>query len=155
MKKTMDTYSARLASAMSEAGLGEPGGQSRLAKAIGCRSQSINQALGGSVLGAIYHVRACMRLGVMPLWLAEGRGPRYDAAGPRAAIPGEEEPTVLHSVWLARADKSGEGVVRQVNDVRGLDLNLSEQAMVLKMRRSLPLYQAITTLVDLADVGRA
>lgn len=151
----MDTYAGRLASAMSEAGLGEAGGQSRLAKAIGCRSQTINQALGGSVMGAIYHVRACIRMGVMPLWLSEGRGPRYDAAGPRAAIPGEEDPTLMHSVWLANAEKSGQGVARHVNDARGFDLNLAEQALVLKLRRSQPLYQAVTTLVEMADVGRA
>lgn len=150
----MDTYAGRLASAMSEAGLGEAGGQSQLAKAIGCRSQTINQALSGSVLGALYHVRACIRLGVMPLWLSEGRGPRYDAAGPRAAIPGDGDPPVLHSVWLAHAEKSGSGVARHVNDVRGLDLNLAEQALVLKLRRSQPLFQAVSTLVELADVGR-
>jgi hypothetical protein len=38
--------------------------------------------------------------------------------------------------------------------VRGFDLNLAEQALVLKLRRSQPLFQAISTLVELADVGR-
>lgn len=76
----MNTYSDRLKSAMEEAGYGGPGGQTKLAKEIGARSQTINQAVSGGSkeLSATFHVRACMRLGVLPLWLSEGKGRRYE-----------------------------------------------------------------------------
>lgn len=154
MQQALDTYAARLDSAMKAAGFGDVGGQSRLAKAIGCRSQTINQALNGSVLSAIYHVRACIRLGVMPLWLSEGRGPRFDAAGPRAALPGEEDPLVLPSQWLANAERSGEGVGRHVSD-GSFEVDFAERALLQKLRRNPDLRQSVVTLVNMAspDLG--
>lgn len=89
----MNTYGERLESAMREAGFGGPGGQSRLAEQIGARSQTINQALkgGSKELSATFHVRAAIRLGVKALWLSEGRGPRYEPAGPQAAVFGADD----------------------------------------------------------------
>ena len=97
----MNTYGERLESAMQEAGFGGPGGQTRLAKEIGARSQTINQALkgGSKELSATFHVRAAMRLGVRPLWLSEGRGPRHEPGGPKPAVlgAGEVRPFTPHA----------------------------------------------------------
>jgi hypothetical protein len=148
----MDTYAARLASAMREAGFGEQGGQSRLAREIGCLSQSINQALQGGKLKTDYHVRICIRLGVRPLWLSEGRGARYDPAGPRAAIAGADAPYVIPSEWLAglRAEQGPDANV--AGEFKQADLSWSEQALITKLRTSQKLSDAVTTLVAMAAV---
>lgn len=151
MPDELETYGQRLASAMEEAGFPARGGQSKLAKSIGCTSQTVNQALKGLTLGAIYHVRASIRLGIRPLWLAEGRGQRYDPAGPRVAVPGEEPPYSVPEAWAAGfAAEQG----ARINDAQDSSFNLSEQALIHKLRASTRLSDAITALVDMADVSK-
>lgn len=149
----MDTYAARLEAAMQDAGFGEQGGQSRLAREIGCLSQSINQALSGGTLKTAYHVRVCIRLGVRPLWLSEGRGLRYDSAGPRAAIPGAEAPYTIPKAWMDGL-RAEQGADAQVSETRHADLTWSEQALLTKLRTSQRLSDAVTTLVEMAAVDR-
>jgi hypothetical protein len=154
MENTLDTYAARLASAMEVADFGGKGGQSQLAREIGCLSQSINQALGGTTLKSLYHVRACIRLGIRPLWLSEGRGLRYDPAGPRIAIPGGDGPFTVPEAWLAgmRAEQGADALV---SEGKHADLTWAEQALINKLRSSSRLAGAVTTLVEMADVSRA
>lgn len=139
---------------MEDAGFGEAGGQSRLAREIGCLSQSINQALAGGKLKTDYHVRVCIRLGVRPLWLSEGRGLRYESAGPRAAIPGAEAPYTIPQAWMD-GFRAEQGADAQVSDAKHADLSWAEQALITKLRTSQRLSDAVTTLVEMAAVGPA
>jgi hypothetical protein len=155
----MNTYGERLQSAMQEAGFGGPGGQTRLADEIGAKSQTINQALkgGSKELSATFHVRVCMRLGVRPLWLSEGKGPRYERSGSVAALPGAAEPQHLSEsrrLFLLR-DASGSGATELVaDDLPRDDINSAERRLMAKLRSRPAAFQAaVATLIDLADRG--
>lgn len=156
----MNTYGERLESAMQEAGFGGTGGQTRLAKEIGARSQTINQALkgGSKELTATFHVRACLRLGIRPLWLSEGRGPRYERGGPVAAIPGATEPAQLGEVrrlFLLRDASQAEPAPASVTDHSAVYTDDQDERLLAKIRRRSPAFQAaIVQLVDLADSGQ-
>lgn len=80
---TMSTYQERLAQAMRESELYRT--PTELAKAIGCTSQAISQALSGASkkLGAENHSKAADLLSVREIWLASGDGPMRR---PRSAI---------------------------------------------------------------------
>lgn len=148
------SYGDRLASAMDECDFAAEGGQSRLARAIGNNSQSINQAINSSSnLRAVFHVRACIRLGIRPLWLSEGRGLRYDPAGPRSAFPGGDVPYVVPVRWKEgfEAEQSGS----MTTEMRHADLSLAEQALINKLRASPKLQQAVLTIVEMAAVDGA
>lgn len=155
----MNTYGERLQSAMQEAGFGGPGGQTKLANEIGARSQTINQAVNGGSkeLSATFHVRACMRLGVRPLWLSEGRGPRYERGGPVAAIPGAPEPAQsgeVRRLFLLRDAAQTDAVPAAVTDHSAVYTDDQDERLLAKIRRRSPAFQAaIVQLVDLADAG--
>lgn len=157
---TMNTYGERLESAMQEAGFGGPGGQSQLAREIGARSQTINQAIkgGSKELSATFHVRACMRLGIRPLWLSEGRGPRYERGGPVAAIPGAPDPAQLgevHRLFLLRDASQAGPAPAAVADHSTVYSDDQCERLLAKIRRRSPAFQSvIAQLVDLADSGQ-
>lgn len=153
MESTLETYAERLASAMKIAGFGDVGGQSALAKAIGCRPQTINQALNGLTLGALYHVRVCMRLGIQPLWLVEGRGHRYDPAGPRPAMPGGDGPTHIPAEW-EEGFSSEQGIGKGRGAGKFADLTQMEQEILTKLRNSSALADAVGTIVRMIDPSR-
>lgn len=141
---------------MAEAGFPEHGGKSQLARAIGCTPQTVNQAVNRNLtLGAVNHVRAAMRLGVRPQWLAEGRGQRYDPAGPRPAMPGVEPPFLVPARWVAAFEaEQGAHSPHQVSDIRHDNLNLAEQALINKLRSNPRLFEAVATVVDFVDVTK-
>lgn len=141
---------------MLEAGFPEHGGKSQLARAIGCTPQTVNQAVNRNLtLGAVNHVRAAMRLGVRPQWLAEGRGQRYDPAGPRLAMPGVEAPFSVPDTWVAAFEaEQGAHAPPHASESRHDNLNLAEQALINKLRASPRLFEAVCTLVDFADVSK-
>ena len=149
------TYGERLASAMAECGFEVEGGQSKLARAIGNNSQSINQAINnGSNLRAVYHVRACIRLGIRPLWLSEGRGLRYDPAGPRAAFPGAEAPWGIPDAWRQGLEAE-QGSNHRTGEHQHADLSLPEQIVINAMRGDDRVRGVLQTIVELAAVGRS
>jgi hypothetical protein len=138
----LDTYGGRLASAMHEGGFGGPGGQSQLAKEIGVRSQTINQALSGGSkeLSATHHVRVCLRLGVRPLWLSEGKGARYEN-------PYQQSEPVA-AVEIARVTENTPQVSAFEEVARDMALTGPEAALIEGLRRrSSGLLAAITQVV--------
>lgn len=148
------SYGDRLASAMDECDFSTEGGQSRLARAIGNNSQSISQALNSSSnLRAVFHVRACIRLGIRPLWLSEGRGLRYDPAGPRSAFPGGDVPYVIPAKWKEGFEAEQGGSM--TSDVRQADLSLAEQALITKLRANPKLLPAFLAIVESTAVDGA
>lgn len=74
----MTTYQMRLARAMGDSELYKT--PTELARAIGCTSQAISQALSGASrkLGAENHSKAAAALNVSPVWLATGDGPMHN-----------------------------------------------------------------------------
>lgn len=150
---TMNTYGERLQSAMQEAGFGGPGGQTKLANEIGARSQTINQALkgGSKELTATFHVRACLRLGIRPLWLSEGRGPRYESSGPVHGVIGGADASLFHETNVVQLLPPATGVVQDGRAPYGDE----DQRLMNKLRRRPPAFQAaIAQLIDLADSGQ-
>lgn len=154
--QNLETYGQRLASAMAVAGFPVRGGQSKLGRAIGCTSQTVSQAINRNLtLGAVFHVRASIRLGVRPQWLAEGRGQRYDPAGPRVALPGVEPPFAVPDEWLEGFEtEQGAHAPPHVSESRHHNLNLAEQALINKLRSSPRLFEAVATVVELAEVSK-
>lgn len=137
---------------MQEAGFGGPGGQTKLANEIGARSQTINQALkgGSKELTATFHVRACLRLGVRPLWLSEGRGPRYERGGPVLGVVGGADASLFQETnvvqLLPHATHAVQDGIAAYGD--------GDQRLMDKLRRRPPAFQAaIAQLIDLADSG--
>lgn len=150
---TMNTYGERLQSAMQEAGFGGPGGQTKLANEIGARSQTINQALkgGSKELTATFHVRACLRLGIRPLWLSEGRGPRYERSGPVHGVIGGADASLFQETNVVQLLPPATGVVQDGVVPYGDE----DQRLMNKLRRRSPAFQAaVAQLIDLADSGQ-
>lgn len=156
----METYGQRLQSAMQEAGFGGTGGQTRLAEEIGARSQTINQAIkgGSKELSATFHVRACMRLGVRPLWLSEGKGIRYERSGPVAVLPGATDPKQIDEVrrlFLSREGSESQATELLTAEAPRVEYQGADRQLLAKLRSRPPAFQALVeNLIEMADRGQ-
>lgn len=140
MKIDTSTYADRLQSAMEEMGYTSSNrGQTRIAEAVRCKPQAINQVLRGSSkeLSAGTHSRVCVVLGIEALWLADGVGPKYR--------PPDRPPQSLK-----------EDVITYATAEETLEMGVTpkERSLLLKMRNlSKQVTDALAVIVDMLARG--